>query len=293
MKAFNLILCLGLFVSYSSTKNVDGLRQQINTIISSKQATFGVGVYNIDTGDTLFINGNKSFAMMSVVKFPQALTVLQQVDTGTFKTDMPIHFEQNDLRPNTYSPILNEHHEASFDIPLSEALSYTVSHSDNNVCDKLFEILGGPRHVDDYIHSLGITGISIGTDYANMRTNTIYANQTTPKAMIDLLRKFYNNEVLSQASHDLLWKKFVEASTGANRIKGLLPEGTIVAHKTGTTGIDENGVTAANNDVGIVLLPNGITFAIAVFIKNSSESDETDAKIIAVISRTVYDYFSK
>ena len=82
-----------------------------------------------------------------------------------------------------------------------------------------------------------------------------------------------------------------ETSTGTNRLKGLLPKGTEVAHKTGSSG-QEDGLTAAFNDVGIVKLPNGKHYAIAVFITDSKEDDENNAAIIAEISKAVWDYYN-
>ena len=196
------------------------------------------------------------------------------------------------MPPNTYSPLRDERTEGNFDISLSEALSYTISKSDNNVCDKLFKVMGGTKVAEEYVHSLGLNDISIGTDYADMATNTIYANQSSPKDMLELLRMFYDNELLSKKSSELLWGKMVETSTGPDRIKGLLPEGTIVGHKAGTSGTDENGITAAFNDIGIVKLPNGGSFAIVIFISNSKEDDDTNAKAIAEISKATYDYLN-
>ena len=83
----------------------------------------------------------------------------------------------------------------------------------------------------------------------------------------------------------------VETTTGTNRLKGQLPEGTAVAHKTGTSGREDN-IMAAFNDIGIVTLPNGKHYAIAVFITNSKENDEINAAIIAEISKSVWEYFS-
>ena len=125
-----------------------------------------------------------------------------------------------------------------------------------------------------------------------MAINTIYANQSSPKDMLELLRMFYDNELLSKKSNELLWGKMVETSTGPDRIKGLLPEGTIVGHKAGTSGTDENGITAAFNDIGIVKLSNGGSFAIVIFISNSKEDDDTNAKAIAEISKATYDYLN-
>jgi len=276
-----------------SPETLEELRLKINEIISTKNATFGIGIDDFENQVTLFINEDKQFVMLSVVKFPQALAILDQVDEGILDYDMNIHFEKSDLRPNTYSPLRDERPEGNFDISLSEALSYTISKSDNNVCDKLFKLLGSTKVAEDYIHHLGINGISIGTDYADMEKNTMYANQSNPKDMLELLRRFYDHELLSEESSDLLWRKMVETSTGPDRIKGLLPEGTIAGHKTGTSGTDENGVTAAFNDIGIINLPDGGSFAIVVFISNSKENSDTNARSIAEISKATYDFFDK
>ncbi len=265
---------------------------KINEIISTKNAIFGIGIYDFENQESLFINKDELFVMLSVVKFPQAIAILSQVDQGILDADMKIHFERNDLRPNTYSPLRDERTEDRFDISLSDALSYTISKSDNNVCDKLFEILGGTQVPEDYIHGLGLENISIGTDYADMEKNTIYANQSSPGDMLELLRMFYEDELLSKESSDLLWRKMVETSTGPDRIKGLLPDGTVAGHKTGTSGTDERGITAAFNDIGIVKLPDGGSFAIVIFISNSKEDDHTNARTIAEISKVTYDYFS-
>ena len=83
----------------------------------------------------------------------------------------------------------------------------------------------------------------------------------------------------------------METKTGPYRIKGQLPPGTPVAHKTGTSDTNKEGVAAAVNDVGIITLPDGKHVAIAVFVANSREDSATNEKIIADISRAVWDDF--
>jgi len=291
MKILFTVLCLLVVLSCSTKKSISELQSKINEIISGKNAAYGIGVYHFESKEALYINGDKPFVMMSVVKFPQAVAILHQVDEGKLDYEMDIHFEKSDLRPDTYSPVMNVKKTDTFDIPLVEALSYTVSMSDNNVCDKLFKILGSTNVAEGYLRGLGLIDITIGTDYANMQENTMYANQSTPKDMIDLLRLFYTKKILSEKSTEILWEKLVETSTGPDRLKGLLPEGTVVGHKTGTSGTDDEGVTAAYNDVGIVKLPNGESLALVVFIADSKETDETNANTIAEISKAAYECF--
>ena len=83
-----------------------------------------------------------------------------------------------------------------------------------------------------------------------------------------------------------------ETATGKKRLKGQLPETTIVAHKTGSSGVNKEGLTAAVNDIGVVFLPNGQHFFISVFVTDSKEDAETNEKIIADISKVTWDYFT-
>jgi len=83
-----------------------------------------------------------------------------------------------------------------------------------------------------------------------------------------------------------------KASTGANRIRGGLPQGTVVADKTGSSNTSPQGITAATNDIGIVTLPNGEHYIISVFVSDSKENNETNEQIIAEISKLAWDYFT-
>ena len=84
-----------------------------------------------------------------------------------------------------------------------------------------------------------------------------------------------------------------ETVTGKDRLKGQLPKGAIVAHKTGTSGANKDGLTAAVNDIGIIFLPNGQHFFISVFVTDSKENSAANEKIIADISKAAWDYFIK
>ncbi|MGL5914095.1 MAG: serine hydrolase, partial [Bacteroidales bacterium] len=84
-----------------------------------------------------------------------------------------------------------------------------------------------------------------------------------------------------------------ETATGTNRLKGELPKGTIVAHKTGTSGVEKDNIATATNDVGIIILPNGEPVFISVLVSNSKEENQTNEKIISAIAKAVWDYYSK
>ena len=79
-----------------------------------------------------------------------------------------------------------------------------------------------------------------------------------------------------------------DTPTGAHRIKGELPEGTNVMHKSGTSG-SGNGVTYATNDIGLIALPNGRHLAIAIFVTDAAADEATRDVVIARIAKVAYD----
>lgn len=171
-----------------------------------------------------------------------------------------------------------------------------VSQSDNIGCDVLLRLLGGPQFVENYFLNNKFKDISIKINEEVMQNNwdLQFQNWTTPKAANQVLASFYSNsqKLLSKKSHDFIWKIMRETSTGLDQLKAKLPEGTVVAHKTGWSGRNKTtGITAAVNDVGVVFLPNGQHFFISVFITDSKNDKPTDAKIIADIAKAAWDYF--
>jgi CubicO group peptidase (beta-lactamase class C family) len=111
-------------------------------------------------------------------------------------------------------------------------------------------------------------------------------DKTTPRDMAELLEKIWSRKLLSPTSTELLLGIMAECITGENRLKGLLPQGVRLAHKTGTIGY-------ATNDVGIMELPGGAGHvALAVYTKASTrESLEQREAVLAQIGLSVYHYF--
>ncbi len=292
---FKRFIFLALFTAIiTSCSQEEQLRLTIQQIIDKTNGTVGVAIKNLNTNDTLTINNNLPFPMQSVYKFPLAMAVLSKIDSGKFSIDQKIHLAKSDLLPNTWSPLRNKYPEGNVIIPLSEIINYTVSQSDNNGCDILFRLLGGTNAVNNFIHSIGVNEISImGTEEEMHKDwNVQFTNWCKPSAMVQILEIFHQKKVLSKSSSNFLWKQMVETTTGPNRIKGLLPKETIVAHKTGSSGKNNEGLTAAINDVGIIKLPNGQSIAIAVFVSNTSTNDSISERVIADIAKVTYTYYS-
>jgi beta-lactamase class A len=288
------ILILTIFLSIlKGFSQENPLREKIAQIVKSKRVIVGVGIMNLENGDTLTLNGQGHFPMQSVYKFHLALAVLNQVDKRKFSLNQDIFVSKADMIPNLYSPMREKYPEGNISLPLSEIIKYTVSQSDNVGCDLLFKLIGGTEKANKFIHKIGVKDVAILDPEVRIQNDWSlqYKNYSTPYAAVQLLQKFHKQHILSKSSQDFLYKIMVETTTGPNKIKGLLPQEAVIAHKTGFSGKNREGLTGATNDIGIITLPNGKQFAIAVFVSDSMEDENTNDKMIAEIALTAWDYY--
>lgn len=289
-----ILTLLFLIFSFTIAQNT-ALEKEILKITKDKNATVAVSILDFESGNSTDINGNKKLPMLSVFKFHIALAVLNEVDAGKLKLDRKILVKKSDLLENTWSPIREKYPEGNIEMSLSELLKYTVAQSDNNSCDILLRLIGGTETVQKFTNATGIKDFQIKANEAKMHQGYefMYWNWTTTNAANQLLKKFFDGKILSKKSTDFLMKIMIETTTGTTKIVAQLPQGTVVAHKTGSSGKDDKGLTVAENDIGIITLPNGKHYALSVFVSDSLEKDETNTKMIADISKIVFDYFSK
>lgn len=289
-KAALAALFILLFNSSFAQQNT--LRERITELAAPAKGIVGVSVLGLEDRDTLNYNGNARLVMHSVMKFPIAMAVLHLVDSGIFTLDQTIHIKRRDLPATSVSPLRDKYPRGGVDVSFRELLTDMISYSDNDACDILLKKLGGPDQVEDYLHSIKVRGINIEASEKDMASawEVQYTNWCKPIDMIKLLDLFYSGKALLSPTRDFLYKIMTETSTGPNRIKGLLPEGTVIAHKTGSSGTNSAGLSPATNDVGIITLPNGKHVAIAIFVCNSTADEATREGVIAKIAKAVYEH---
>jgi len=291
MRRFSIALFS--FLSFQVfSQGTNELRNQLQEIISSKNATVGVSIKNIEDKDTLSINGNLKMPMMSVFKFHIALAVLHKVDEGKLNLMQEIFVKKKDLKEDTWSPMKEDYPEGNVNLTLDKILRYTVSHSDNNGCDILINLVGGTKYIQKFINEQGIKDFVIKVNEDQMKTwKNLYINTTTPIATTELLEKFFKGEVLKEETTKYLYQIMVETSRGLTWMKAGLPEGTELAHRTGISGTNDANLRVAMNDIGIVKLPNGKHLIVSVYLKDITEKKEDTEKIIADITKAVWNYF--
>ena len=288
-----LILLLSLYLNQAFAGSAN-LKAEIRQIVKPYDACVGVAVRNLQNGDGTTLHGNKYFPLQSVYKFHLALAVLHEVDKGHLNLDQSLHLNPDDLLPDTWSPLREHYPEGNVDLPLREILNYTIAQSDNNGCDILFRLIGGTSIVENYLRDIGIrkTDVRFTEEEMSWDWQAQFSNRATPGDAVKALDVFYNGSILKNPTYDYLWGTLTGTITGANRLKGQLPAGTIVAHKTGTSARGEDGRRTAVNDLGIIILSNGQAIAIAVFITDTAEDDATNDLIIARIAKAVWDHYT-
>jgi beta-lactamase class A len=169
-------------------------------------------------------------------------------------------------------------------VPAITLLDAMITRSDNRATDLLLATLGGPGRVDGWLRHHRLTGIRIDRTIAQLlsdrRDLRDIRDSSTPTAMLGLLRLINSGDALSPSSRAMLLDMMRRCATGSNRIRGLLPPGATVEHKTGT-------LSGYTGDVGFVTMPDGRRIAVVFFARGGSNRPA----VISTAARAIYDTF--
>lgn len=300
------------------------LEAEISRLAEAANGTVGVAAIHLETSRGVYLNRDVAFPMASTYKVPIAVQILTMVERGELSLDDLITVEQEDVY-RTASAISDLLDQPGLILSVRNLMELMLQISDNIATDILFRTAGGSQAITDRMTEVGAGGIRVDRptwaiiagfvgrldisednriypeEYLQLlmtaRTEDEQAEFTqafnrdprdhaTPEAMATLLTKIWNKKILNAEHSELLVDIMYRCQTGENRIKGLLPPGTPVAHKTGTIG-------ETTNDVGIIDLPGGKGHVVTVvYIKESKlENNEAMEPVIAQISRAIHDYF--
>jgi beta-lactamase class A len=265
------------------------LQNRIEQIAAVAKGRVGVAAEVLGTTESVSLNPHEHFPMQSVYKLPIAMAVLVQVDNGKLLLDQSVRVEKSDLvRSGQHSPIRDKNPNG-VELSLRELLRFAVSESDGTASDVLLKLVG-VEGVSKYLNELGISEIVVANSEKEIGLDweTQYRNWASPEGSLQLLRSLHDRRGVSEESQQLLFKFMRETPTGPKRLKGLLPNTAVVAHKTGTSGT-AGGISAATNDIGLVTLPNGRQVAIAVFVSDSPADLATRETVIAQIAKAIWD----
>ena len=304
--------------AFAQEQNMKNVSQKIEKLTEGLVGRIGVAAQEIGGDEVIAVNGDETFAMASTYKVAIATTVMDRVDKGELSLDQLVEVPQ-DMYVVGEIAIAETFPHPGIQLSLANLIEVMITESDNTATDVCMGLAGGPAAVTKNLRRLGITDFRvdrltaeiIGDFYGlpgkatpkvameayknnpalvttqidrNMDFEADPRDHATPLAMLKLLLAIDGGTAMSAESREFLLGVMSRTRTGAGRLKGMLPKGTPVAHKTGTIG----GVA---NDVGYITLPDGRRFAIAVYT-NSSETPAADRdRAIAEVARTLYDFY--
>jgi beta-lactamase class A len=308
---------------------VEPLAARIAAIASRSSGTVGAAVVHVESGARVSVHGDRRFPMFSTYKVPIALQILRRVEQGSVRLDQEVEVTAADLRLGA-SRIAEQHPRGGVRMRVSELLEAMLVVSDNTAADLLLRLAGGAPAVTARLREIGIEDVrvdrgegEIAFGYYGVRDAPPSAEWTlaklraavervpaaakeqaalafaadprdtaTPNAMADLLVRIAQGRAADAAGTARLLETMAACASGAARLPGQLPVGTVVAHKTGT-GPSTAGVLAGVNDVGLVTLPGGRgRLAVAVFIQGAEGSIASAEATIAAIARAAYDHWT-
>lgn len=317
MRLFALIAAAALAAAPLHAGPADALRADIAAAEEQSGGVLGVAAIDLASGRRFAHRGDTAFPMASTYKIAIAGAVLAKVDSGTLGlgalVDVPDGMKLDG------DVIASRLRHPGVRLSVSNLLELMLTESDNTATDVLMEVAGGPKAVSAWVAAQGVKGQRIDRATADLTRDffdlgpgpiveLVAAAKTrdpalfdrlgmahppydddprdtsTPDAMADLLVRIVDGKALSPASTALLTEIMGRCRTGAARIKGMMPKGTAVAHKTGTGG-------GSANDVGIITLPDGRKLVVALFVKKSRHPYQARERAIADVARSMRDYF--
>jgi beta-lactamase class A len=299
----------------------EALERELRRLGPLSGGVMGVAAVHLESGRSAFFNGDEPFPMASTYKVPIAVELLHRVDEGKLDLARMVEVERRDYSPGSglLTDLINQ---PGLALSLRNLLEIMLLVSDNTATDLCLRHAGGGEAVTARMRKLGIEGVrvdrptfhliadwrgfavpgederdpakygvlldSVPEERADQAERAFYddpRDTATPRAMAALLEKIWKRQALTPASTDLHLDIMKRCRTGAGRLKGILPEGTEVAHKTGTIG-------ETLNDAGIITLPSGAGHVVVVaFVKKSDRPDAERERAIAEAARAAHDYF--
>jgi beta-lactamase class A len=264
----------------------------LETFIAEQQnKTIAVAVYDLETGQEIFINADEAFHPASTIKVHVMMEVFHQAEQGRFALEgcIPIinsftsiaggsefSLLQSDDADQTLYPRIGEIES------IAELTRLMIVRSSNLATNILLEKVGATC-VSEFIQALGIQGVKfirgIDDKAAYLRSMN---NSATARGLMQTMRLLAEKKVVSPEASDqmigiLFGQEFNES------IPALLPKSSRVAHKTGWT--DD-----VFHDTGIVYPESRKPYAISIMTRGFAEDQPDEAHVcMANISKLIYE----
>ncbi|MDH4270609.1 MAG: class A beta-lactamase-related serine hydrolase [Candidatus Aminicenantes bacterium] len=271
---FLTVLSLAPSAAVQSAKmpptSLDRLRASIERITTSVNATWGIYVKSLDTGEEIAIDADRQMDTMSVIKIPLMAEVFTQIKAGKFALTDRYTLTKEDILPGTGVLRVLDPGDT---FTVKDLLTLMNIVSDNSATDILYRMVGGPEVVNKRMEEMGLKqtvapanarawfdALSAEKDRAKFHREAKHPfGLSTPREIGQLLEAMERGTLVDKPSSDLMLR-MMRGQIYRTRIPRFL-SGFGVPHKTG------DFLPFIANDVG-VLESRGATIVVSIFTAN-------------------------
>jgi beta-lactamase class A len=267
----------------------DSLAAQIQARIAELPgAEVGLAYHELGTGDSLYLDADKSFHAASTMKVPIMIQLFRRVDAGRLSLDYPL------LLVNQFGSIvdgspysLEEDVDSDSSlyklvgtrVPVRDLITHMITRSSNLATNSLVA-LANAAAAESTMRSLGAMKIRVLRGVEDQKAfDAGLNNTTTARDLAIILSAIQENTAASPKSCEVMRNVLLEQEFNTG-IPAELPPGTRVAHKTGW-------ITGITHDAAIVYPEHGPVYVLVVLTRGIQD-EPTAQKLIADLSRIVY-----
>src|SRR5579863_3154878 len=270
------------------------LEQRLKPLIDDHAGVVGVAVKHLDKGDkgdTFFHRADEPMPTASLIKLAVMIETYRQAREGQVDLTKHVVLRKEDMVPG--SGILTTQFSAGASFSLRDSVRLMIAFSDNTATNLVLDQIGLAATAK-YMEELGCPNTKIhskvfkrDTSLFPERSKQFGLGSTTANEMLRLLELLHQRQLVSAEASDAM-KGHLLACDDKKKFPRLLPDGTKLAHKTGS-------VDAVRTDAGIIYSPGG-PIALCVLTNENKDTrwadDNAGDLLCAKIAKAVYDHFN-
>jgi beta-lactamase class A len=269
----------GLFTPKAGAEPIEAaLLSELAALEARHGGRLGVFILDTANGETAARRADERFPLTSTFKFLAAAAVLKRVDAGELALDRLITYSEADIEPG-YSPITKKN--VASGMTIADLCAAAVAVSDNTAGNLLLHLLGGPPGLTLFCRSLGdpVTRLDRTEPTLNSALPGDERDTTSPRAMVENMKRLLLGDILSAASRERLETWLVDDRVGGKRLRAGIPPNWRIGDKTGS------GDNATANIVAILWPPSRAPMLAAVYYTGASARREQLDSVHAEIGR--------
>ncbi|WP_197524698.1 serine hydrolase [Botrimarina hoheduenensis] len=283
------------------------LQAALAPMIDAHRGTVAVRFEHLVTGDAYAYQADQQMPSASLIKLPVMMAAYEAAARGALSLDERCVFEEADKTPG--SGLLSTHLSPGAQLSLRDMIRLMIGWSDNAATNVVIERVG-IKAVNDLMDRLGCPHTRLNslvfkreTSIAPELSAKYGLGVMCPKETVLLLKRLAEDDpfaagigkgygkadaaAVKEMSEEM--REHLRACQSTSMAPRLLPDGVVIAHKTGS-------VADARCDAGIIESPVGPIAYCVMTADNvdQSWSDENEAaKLIAEVTKAAYDRFLK